>query len=69
LKEKATSGKEIPSDELKLLGTILQEYHGHLTDLQREPWTRQPTVENQLNELNDLARDDLVKIRKPHLTG
>jgi hypothetical protein len=29
------------------------------------PWTRQTAVQSQLNELNDLARDDLVKIGKP----
>ena len=65
LKERTTFGKEMPSDELKLLGAILQEYQNHLTGLQREPWTRQTTVQSQLNELNDLARDNLVKIGKP----
>lgn len=63
LKEKVTSGKEIPSDELKLLSEILQEYHGRLTKLRGKPWVRQATIETQLEQFDQLVRDDIVRVR------
>lgn len=65
LKERVTSGKEIPSDELRFLSIVLQEYNIHLTKLKGQPWARQDAIDAQLDQFNELVRDDIVKIGKP----
>jgi hypothetical protein len=62
LKEKVTSGKEIPSDELRLLSEILQEYHARLAKLKGKTWVRQATVDTQLEQFDRLVRDDIVRL-------
>jgi siroheme synthase len=63
LKEKVTSGKEIPSDELRFLSEVLQEYHGRLTKLKGKPWVRQATIEAQLEQFGELVRNDIVRLK------
>lgn len=63
LEEKVTSGKEIPSDELRLLSEILQRYYERLTKLKGQPWVRQPTIEAQLGQFDQLARDNIVSLK------
>jgi len=63
LKEKVTSGKEIPSDELRFLSEVLQEYHGRLTKLRGKPWVRQATIDAQLEQFDQLVRDGLVRLK------
>jgi hypothetical protein len=63
LKEKVTSGKEIPSDELRFLSEVLQEYHGRLTKLKGRSWVRQATIEAQLEQFDQLVRDGVVRLK------
>jgi len=63
LKEKVASGKEIPSDELRFLSEVLQEYHGRLAKLRGKPWVRQTTIETQLEQFDQLVRDGVVRLK------
>lgn len=67
LKDRVTFGKEIPADEIKLLGVVLQEYYGLLTSLQRQSWVRRETVKGQLDQLDELIKQDLIRISKPKI--
>ena len=64
LKEIVEKGKELPSGQLiTLLESILNDYLPHLRKLKEKPWIKQEAIEEQINQLKELSRDNDLRIK------
>ena len=61
LKERVEKEKPLPGAPLKLLHTVLSEYRKFLAeDSTQKPWINKKTMKLQIDEIDQLFRDDLV---------
>jgi hypothetical protein len=55
--------EELPSGNIvRLLGEVLRQYRTHLLELKKKPWVKQDAIEKLLAQIDEIAKEDLVKI-------
>jgi hypothetical protein len=65
LKAKVESGEYLSSGkEIVLLEVILNEYLPHLRELEKKPWIKEETIAALLDQLTEITRDGLLKVKQ-----
>ena len=61
LEDSVRFGKRVDGDVAKLLSLVVKKYWEFLGELQKEPWVGKEKIEGELNQLNSIAKDTLLK--------
>jgi hypothetical protein len=61
LEDSVRFGKRVAGDVANLLSLIVKKYWDFLGELQKEPWVGKEKIEGELDQLNSIAKDTLLK--------